>query len=178
MTPGCATEPRTTGPYAPMTEADRRTALAERLTGEAVDVMGEDPGRAEALLRDALTADLYHGPAHNNLGVLYLRQGRLYEAAGEFEWARKLLPGHPDPRFNLALTLERGGRLDDALAMYETSTEIAPGFVPSIQAQARVLVRQGRGDARLRPLLEEIAMRGETETWRAWARKELALRAG
>ena len=33
---------------------------------------------------------------HGNLGVLYLNRGELYEAASEFEWARRLLPGHPD----------------------------------------------------------------------------------
>jgi Flp pilus assembly protein TadD len=92
---------------------------------------------AEAILREALAADLYHGPAHNNLGVVYLRQGRLYEAANEFEWARKLMPGNPDPRFNLALTLERAGRTGEALAMYGTALEVEEGHLPSMQALAR-----------------------------------------
>jgi len=52
-----------------------------------------EAAEAETLLRRALTADLYHGPAHNNLGVLYLTQGKLFEAAGEFEWARGELAG-------------------------------------------------------------------------------------
>jgi hypothetical protein len=50
---------------------------------------------------EALSADLFFGLAHNNLGVLYLKEDKLYEAANEFEWARKLMPGHPDPRMNL-----------------------------------------------------------------------------
>jgi hypothetical protein len=63
-------------------------------------------GVAERLLRDALTADLSYGPAHNNLGVLRLKRGDLSEAANEFEWARKLIPEHPDRRFSRAPTLE------------------------------------------------------------------------
>ncbi|HKX46132.1 MAG TPA: tetratricopeptide repeat protein, partial [Planctomycetota bacterium] len=106
-------------PYAPQREAARNTTKAEQINREAADLIAGDPERAEALLRDALTADLFYGPAHNNLGVLYLGQGKLYEAAGEFEWARKLMPEHPDPRVNLALVLQRAGRLDDAIAEFE-----------------------------------------------------------
>ena len=50
------------------------------------------------------------------IGVIYLDRGEHYEAASELEWARKLLPGHPDPRVNLALLYERAGRTPDALA--------------------------------------------------------------
>jgi tetratricopeptide (TPR) repeat protein len=92
---GCATT-KPPGPYSPMTEAGRDPAASQRLTQEAVALMVSEPTRAESLLREALNSDLYNGPAHNNLGALYLAQGKLYEAAGEFEWARKLMPGHPD----------------------------------------------------------------------------------
>jgi Flp pilus assembly protein TadD len=54
--------------------------------------MDSEPEKAERLLREALTADLWHGPAHNDLGVIHLRRNELYEAASEFEWARKLMP--------------------------------------------------------------------------------------
>ena len=71
-----------------------------------------------------------NGPARNNLGVLLLKQGRLYDAASEFEWARKLMPGHPDPRLNLGLTLEQAGRLDGTLDLYATALEVHPDHVP------------------------------------------------
>ena len=45
-----------------------------------------------------------------------VEEAGLYDAAAEFEWARKLMPGHPDPRLNLAITLERAGREEGATA--------------------------------------------------------------
>src|SRR6185503_3230291 len=91
----CASSP------ASPTQHDPDPKLAHELTLQALDVIESDPARAEELLNAALKADLYHGPAHNDMGVLYLRQSRLYEAANEFELARKLMPGTPDPRLNL-----------------------------------------------------------------------------
>src|SRR5262249_41899058 len=84
----CATGP--TRPYSPQTESQRDPAKAQRLTQEAAAIIDADPAKAEVMLREALTADLYHGPAHNNLGVIFLKRNDLFSAAGEFEWARKL----------------------------------------------------------------------------------------
>src|SRR5258706_15322252 len=73
------------GPYNPPTEAARDTTKAEKLNREAADLIASDATKAEQLLREALTADIFFGPAHNNLGVLFLNQRKLYEAASEFE---------------------------------------------------------------------------------------------
>lgn len=169
---GCAGS-GTVGPYNAPREDVRNPLEAQRLTRQAAELMKGDPVRAEELLREALTLDLYHGPAHNNLGVLHLKRGELYEAANEFEWARKLMPGHPDPRLNLALTLERAGRIDEALAACDSALEVYPGHIAATQALARLQLRHRRTDDRTRGLLEEIAMRGEADQWRQWARAAL-----
>ncbi len=162
-----------TGPYAAATDRDRNPLEAQRLNAEAAEFLVSDPARAETLLRESLTHDLYHGPAHNNLGVLYLAQNRLYEAAGEFEWARKLMPGHPDPRLNLGLALERAGRIEEALASYRTALEVYPNHIASLQALARAQLRHNRTDETTSDALRQIAMRGESEQWRQWARAQL-----
>jgi len=161
------------GPYAPLTEGARSPLKAEGLTQEAAALIGKDDAKAESLLREALTEDLYHGPAHNNLGVIFLKQGKLYEAAGEFEWARKLMPGHADPRMNLALTLETAGHVDDAIGTYRTALEVAPDHIQTIQALARLQCKSGKKDARTLEALQTIAMRGDSERWRDWARQML-----
>jgi len=171
---GMSAKPDAGGPYSPISEGDRDEGKAARLTKQAAALIDTRPEEAEKLLREALNADLYHGPAHNNLGVVYLAQGKLYEAAGEFEWARKVMPGHPDPRMNLAFTLELAGRTDDAISTYASALEVYPDHLPTMQALARLQLRAGRTDERTRHYLDEIVMRGETPEWQEWARKQQA----
>lgn len=158
-----------TGPYAPPAAAGRDPGNAQALTRRAAELIQSDPAAAERLLREALTHDVFHGPAHNNLGVILLRQGQLYEAANEFEWARTLMPGHPDPRINLALVFEAVGRDDQALASYVAALEVYPGHLPAMQGLARLQVRTDRTDVQTIGLLEDIALRAEHASWREWA---------
>jgi tetratricopeptide (TPR) repeat protein len=160
-------------PYRTPDERSRCTVDAERLSREGAELAENDPAKAEVLFRDSLTKDLFYGPAHNNLGVLYLKQKRLYEAANEFEWAKKLMPGHPDPRVNLGLTLEMAGKIEDALASYGAALEVYPDYLPGIEGLASLTVRAGRKDERLPSWLDAIALRGETDAWKDWARLQL-----
>ncbi len=170
---GCA-QNRPASPYAGQSAEARDSSRAEALNQEAADLIEKDAPRAERLLREALAADLYHGAAHNNLGTILLGQGRLYDAAAEFEWARKLLPGHPDPRHNLALTFELAGRYDDALATYAAALDVYPEHLPTIQAMARLQLRAAKTDDRTAQLLDTIALRGQTQEWRQWARTQMS----
>ena len=136
--------------------------------------MTSDPVTAEKLLRESLTKDIFYGPAHNNLGVLFLKQEKLYEAAGEFEWARKLMPGHPDPRVNLAITLERAGRTDEALSTYAAALEVYTDYLPAIEGLASLTARTRKRDERIGAWLREIRMRESSPAWRGWADTLLA----
>jgi hypothetical protein len=71
---------------------------------------------------------------------------------------------------NLALTLEEAGKTDEAIQTYKTALEVFPGHIATIQALARLEVVSGRRSPELVGRLEEIALRGETERWREWAR--------
>jgi Tfp pilus assembly protein PilF len=168
----CSSAP--SGPYRTPGDGDRDPAKAEQLAREGADLVKSEPTQAESLLRAALTADLFCGPAHNNLGVFFLRGGKLYEAAHEFEWARKLMPGVPSPRTNLALTLERAGHFQEALAAYDSALEVAPEHIVSIQGSARLRVRTGERNDRLRDMVRTVALRGESKEWREWGRAQLA----
>jgi tetratricopeptide (TPR) repeat protein len=172
---GCRASDAPTGPYTPPSAATRDTSKAEALNREAADLLATDPTKAEELLRQALTADLFFGPAHNNLGVVFLEREKLYEAAGEFEWAKKLMPGHPDPRVNLGLVMEMAGRTEEALAGYEAALEVWPGYLPAIQGLASLTLRASRRDEpRLREWLDDVALRGNP-SWSSWAQGRLGL---
>ncbi len=155
-------------PYAQQGEVPRDPQRARDLQVEATKIAPTDEAAAERLLREALAADLYCGPAHNNLGVILLKRGMLYDAAGEFEWARKLMPGHPDPRVNLAMTLEQAGKVDDALRAYDSALAVYDSYLPAVQGKARLQVATGRTDKETGTLLEDIALRGDGQ-WREWA---------
>jgi Tfp pilus assembly protein PilF len=88
------------------------------------------------------------------------------------------MPGHPDPRLNLALTLEQAGRTDEAIQTYKAALETYPGHIPTIQALTRLQLYTGRGADQTTPYLREIALRGDNDSWRQWAQAELARRAG
>ncbi len=194
--PGGCAAPR--GPYSPLTEADRNPLEAQRISMEAAAILdalnaeetipvgargyqeqrehtAEQLARAESLLKLALTADLYCGPAHNNLGVVYLMQSppRLYEAAGELTYCAKLRPGDPGPRVNLAMVFERAGKFDDACSNYRSALESSAGCLPAMQGLARLQLKHRRADDRTPEYLREIAERSDPQ-WREWARKQLA----
>lgn len=153
-------------------DVPRNTVLAETLTREAVAVMDRDPRRAEALLDEALEADMFYGPSHNNLGVLRLSGGNLHGAAQSFHSATKLMPDSPEPRINLAITMERAGRIADAMDAYSDVLVCHPDHVAVMQALVMCQVRHARRDERTPTLLREVALRGETAEWREWAQRE------
>jgi tetratricopeptide (TPR) repeat protein len=138
--------------------AAARTARAEGQTD-----------RAKELLRETLRHDEYHGGAHNDLGVYALDEDRLHDAATHFELARKLLPGDPQPRCNLAIVLTRSGRHPEALAACRAALEIQPHHVPTLQTLAMIQIRHQLPDPGLDAVLDQIIARGETKEWREWA---------
>jgi Tfp pilus assembly protein PilF len=165
---GCASRPSELGGSMSARDPQR----AQQLATEAAELLHTEPTRAESMLREALRLDLFCGAAHNNLGVIHLTRDDLPEAAAEFEAARRLLPGHPDPRCNLALVYERAGRTSDAIAAFQNALDAQPGHLASIQGIASLQVRTGAVDARTVELLDEIALHGESEIWRSWARRQ------
>lgn len=176
----------TRSPYTDDVEGyQRNIQLGEVYYQKAMDLLHEAPlgndseGNSESeqiekFLHQALAADLYHGPAHNNLGVLYMNQDRLYDAANEFTWARKLLPGHPDPRVNLAAVLDAGGQSSDALAAAHSALEIQPQYIPALQTIALIQVRERTTDKETLAMLDIIRYRGESKQWRDWATNHLS----
>jgi len=118
----CSTSPRSS--YSSPREVDRSPLRAEQLTIRAAELIEEDPEQAERLLREALVADLFHGPAHNDLGVGLMEIGATVADEGNFEAARREFQASIDadpefaaPLFNMAILLMREG-MDAAAREY------------------------------------------------------------
>ena len=144
---------------------DHERALAELDAG--------DEAAAEAALRRALAADVMFGPAHNTLGTLFYRQGRLYEAAWEFQYAAKLMPGRAEPLNNLGLVFERVGKLGDAEASYGRALDLEPDNVEVLGNFARARHRQGDESPEMAELLRRLIRLDLRPQWLDWAGRTL-----
>jgi len=166
---------RDTQSYQTVAKDPRRDeALARREAARAKSLLESgELAEAEKALKAALAADLFHGPAHNNLGIVYFRQSKFYLAAWEFQYAAELMPHKPEPKNNLGMVLEAVGRLDDAAKQYGQAMAAAPDNPEYVGNLTRCRIRQNKRDAETRKLLEELLLKDTRPDWLKWARGEL-----
>lgn len=158
------------------TDPQRDTDTARRATAKAADLIDqEEYDAAEKELKKALKADLFFGPAHNNLGLVYFHQKKYYLAAWEFQYASKLMPTSDNPRNNMGLLMETVSRLDEAAQWYDEALKVAPGSLEATANLARTRLRQGQKDQRTRTLLQDVVMKDPRPEWTLWATRQLAL---
>jgi hypothetical protein len=165
-------------------QADPRheTAVAEAEHAKALKILnepgcctGSNPCKAEEHLQKALVADVTYGPAHNTLGMLYLRQHRLYLAAWEFEYAQRLMSDRFEPLYNLGLVYEAADKLERAIEFYSMAFSLSPRTPDVLESLARARLRNGEPLADVRPLLKEIVFYETRPAWVCWAKDRLGL---
>jgi Flp pilus assembly protein TadD len=151
------------------------TALARQENDRAYELIQQGKDKeAEPILHKAIDADVTFGPAHNNLGLIYYRQGRYYDAAWEFYNTTKLMPYHPDVRNNLGMVLEMDvTKYDQAIESYEQARKLAPDNPEYLANLARAKDRRGDRDEEMKKLLQELAFKDSRPDWRNWARMKL-----
>jgi predicted O-linked N-acetylglucosamine transferase (SPINDLY family) len=138
--------------------------LAEQLY---LEVIQADPNQVEALHilavisgqsgRSAQAIDYLHkllslrpdwADAHNNLGMVYIMQKRLPEAAASFQEAVRLQPNYATAHNNLGNVFRELGRPAEGAASLEEAVRIAPGYAEAHYNLGLCLQAQGRpGDA-------------------------------
>jgi tetratricopeptide (TPR) repeat protein len=120
---------------------------------------------AEAVAREALTADFANPDAHAILGSLLAQREMLVPAAGHFERAIALAGRHPDLLLGLGRVLLRQGKLDAARPLLETVVAEIPAALEPMVYLAELEERAGRFDAALRLLdrAEPIAVAKGTD---------------
>jgi tetratricopeptide (TPR) repeat protein len=163
----------------------RDTPQAQALNTRGLEKLNDEQLDAAAeLFGEALEADVTYGPAHNNLGKVYLAQKDLHRAALEFQAAIELMPDHAAPVNNLALTWEQAwvadpqvGSLDKAIALYRKAVELDPRSIEYKANLARALDRRGDRSDELRQLVAQIIEHDTRADWLIWA-KELQARLG
>jgi len=123
---------------------------------------------AQALLNEALGKDPYSFAAQNNLGVLYLRQRRYYDAARAFEQASNLEPAAALPYYNLGRLLEQTYRWEQAAKQYELALARQPDFLPAMEQLAQCYMRLDRDPHRVKELLDQATRLEHRQEWLEW----------
>ena len=153
----------------------RDEETARRRNVEAIDRLERGKlEKAEKLVQEALIADVTFGPAHNTLGRIYYEQGKLYLAAWEFEYARRMMPDQPEPLNNLGLVFEAAEKLDMAVAQFEEAHSLAPNVPDYLGNLIRARLKRGDSKAEIKPLLHQLLFVETRPQWKEWARETLA----
>jgi protein O-mannosyl-transferase len=99
---------------------------------------------SETLFRQALAVTANNDVAENNLGIVFLQQGKLDEAISLLQAAVDLRPDNSPAHENLAKALLQKGRIREALVHYRQLVELQPDNFEVHNIVGTVLVQQHR----------------------------------
>ena len=101
-------------------------------------------GDSETLFRHALAVTTNNDVAENNLGIVFLGQGKVDEAISLLQSAVDLRPDNSPAHENLAKALLQKGQVTDALIHYRKLLELQPDNMEVHNIVGTILVQQGR----------------------------------
>lgn len=154
-------------------QRERDARLARQYVFEGIEAYRSgDDNAAQSALENAVETDAFSGIAHNNLGLVYYRQGKLYRAAQQFQLAAKLLPYNPEPANNLGLVLESAGRLDESVGQFEQAMSLQPDNPQFIGNLARARLRRGDRGEQTRELIDQLVLKDHRPEWNQWAKRQ------
>ena len=107
--------------------------------------------------------------AHNNLGGILQRQGRLDDAIARFRRAIALKPTLAEAHNNLGGALKDLGQLDEAAAQFERAIALRPDLAEAHNNLGGIFQKQGKLDQAQSHYEQAIALRPDlpkrTRTW-------------
>lgn len=127
--------------------------------GAATFVRNQDYRSAIALWEDTAAKQPANARAHNNLGEVLFRAGRVEESAASYRRALALQPRYPEPHYNLGVALAALGDLDGAVRHYTAALAEAPDYPQALNNLGNALVRLGRRDEAIARYEEAIRRR-------------------
>lgn len=101
----------------------------------------QDPAR---LWADAAAKNPTSYRARNNLGRVLMTQGKLAQAAQQFNDAISINPLYAEPHNNLGTLHARAGRFEIARAHFSAAIELNPGYAQAFNNLGVALLSQGR----------------------------------
>ena len=135
--------PGSSGDLATLNEDFRHKAHAEDLAAYRKLLLGE-PGNP---LRHDAVADLY------------LEDGRLTDAVGEYRASLRLNPESAPTHYNLGFALSALGQRDEAIAQFEEAVRLDPDYAQAHNNLGALLQLQGKADEALAHYQRAVALR-------------------
>lgn len=111
------------------------------------------------LYRHAISVRPNHALAHNNLGIVMSKQGKLKEAVYHFAQALRIKPDYANAFSNLGLALARQGKLEDAVFYYKKALKIKAKDAEVHFNLAQVYARQRNYDSAIAHYRQALRVR-------------------
>ena len=154
-------------------DAAARRAEAMRLLGEAQKAQNAGKlAEAQDLYVESLKLEPSAGAGWNNLGLVFMKQGKALEAAEAFKQAADRLPGDPRPYENLGLLYGERSHADDSLKYYLLSLERDPNWLPSLRGMSLQTRKLGRADHSILDALDRAVMLENDPVWKPVIERE------
>ena len=96
---------------------------------------------------------------HNNLGVVYEKQGRLDEAIKEYRMTLSLKPGYAEAHNNLGVVYAKQGQIDEAIKEFRTALSLKPGYAEAYNNLGIVYKKQGRLDEAIKEFRTALSLK-------------------
>jgi tetratricopeptide (TPR) repeat protein len=113
---------------------------------------------AMLLYQKAFACDPADAEAHNGLGAVLLRTGKIDGAINQFQTAIKINPRYMNALFNLGVAFDQAGQLDNAIAEYRTTLEINPDYAGTHTNLGQDLSRKGQIDEAIAQFQEAVRL--------------------
>ena len=130
------------------------------LSAQRVPIFRND----ETLWRDTLARNPAAWTAHNNLGCIFVSQGKLDAAMEQFAAALDLNPENAGAHCNLGWILSMKGRPAEADNHFQAALRIKPGDAQIQKSYAMALLDQGKKGEAMKHLREAVRLRPEDDS--------------
>jgi len=117
----------------------------------------------ETLWRTTIARNPNSFLARDNLGNIFLQNGRLDEAMEQFQKAREIQPRDALTHNNLGNALLRKGRMDEAMEHFQKAIDIQPGFAQAHNNLGIVLFQKGQVDEAIAHFQKALAIQPNNE---------------